>query len=175
MDEALARLREALRGLNTGAVRPALLEPVKVEAYGQSVPLSHVAAVTGGGGARTLVVSPFDPSLVGAVTKAIQSAGLGLNPQPAATSILVSVPMPDEEQRTRLAARAKALAEQQRVAVRNVRKDARNAAKRDGGLGRLGPEIEALAARKAAEIDAALEAKVAEIEWRDPKWNKRRP
>lgn len=175
MDEAVARLHEALHGINAGVVRTALLEPVRVEAYGQAVPLSHVASVTGGGGARTLRVSPFDPALVGAVTKAIQSAGLGLNPQPAGTTILVAVPMPDDEQRARLKARAKALAEQQRVAIRNVRKDARNAAKRDGALAGLEAAIDALAAKKVAEVDAALEAKVAEIEWRDPKWNKRCP
>lgn len=173
MCEAVARLREALNGINTGVARPALLESVRVEAYGELVQLSHVATVTGGGGARSLRVVPFDSSLVGAVTKAIQSAGLGLNPQPAGTSIVVVVPAPDGDQRQRLVARARSLAEQQRVAVRNVRKDARNAAKRDGSLAADEKRIDELAVAKVAEIDGLLKAKVDEIEWLDPRWNTR--
>lgn len=172
MDEAVARLREALVGINTGVARPALLESVRVEAYGEVVLLSHVATVTGGSGQRSLRIVPFDQSLVGAVTKAIQSAGLGLNPQAAGTSIMVSVPAPDSEQRARLVVRARALAEQQRVAIRNVRKDARNAAKRDGTLADLERKLEEMTTAKVAEIDGLVKAKVDEIEWLDQRWNK---
>lgn len=173
MDESVAHLREALVGINTGAARPALLESVRVEAYGELVPLAHVATITGGGIQGSLRVVPFDQTLVGSVTKAIQSAGLGLNPQAAATSIVVVVPTPDSEQRTRLVARAKTLAEQQRVAIRNVRKDARNAAKRDGTLKALERAIDEVTAAKIVEIDGLLRAKVDEIEWLDPRWNTR--
>lgn len=172
MKESVERLRVALIGISAGVVRPELLETVRVEAYGEIVPLSHVASVSGGGTARTLRVSPFDPGLIGSINKAIQSAGLGLNPQPAGTTLLVLIPRPDEDQRKKLVARAKSLAEQQRVAVRNVRKEARNKAKREDRLVKLESKIEALTQQAIVDIDALLQAKVDDIEWVDPRWNK---
>lgn len=172
MNASVERLRTDLIGINAGVVRPALLEAIRVDAYGEPVPISHIATVVGGGKARSLRVTPYDPALVGNVTKAIQAAGLGLNPQPAGTSILVNIPTPDGEQRAKLAVRAKTLAEQQRVAVRNVRKESRNRAKRDDLLGQLESRIEELTKRAISEIDELLSAKTDEINWLDPRWNK---
>jgi ribosome recycling factor len=172
MKDSVERFRTDLLGINAGIVRPALLEAIKVDAYGEMVPISHVATVTGGSKARTLRVSPFDVSLIGKINQAIQSAGLGLNPQAAGTSLLVNIPAPDQDQRKKLALRAKSLAEQQRVAVRNVRKDARNRAKRDGTLEQIESKIEALTARMIVDVDALLQAKVDEIDWLDARWNK---
>ena len=165
------RLETALRGINTGIVRPSLLESIKVDAYGELVPLAHVATVTGASGAaRSLRVMPFDSSLIGKTVQAIQAANIGLNPQPAGTTVLVSVPMPDEDQRKRLVARAKELAEQQRVAVRNIRRDARNEDKRTGAS--RADEIETMTRQKISQIDVALKGKIDDINWSDPRWNR---
>lgn len=172
MEASIDRLRTDLIGIHAGRVRPALLEPIRIEAYGELVPISHIATVVGGSKARSLLVTPFDQSLVGSITKAIHKSGLGLNPQAAGTSILVVIPAPDEEQREKLAARARSLAEQQRVAVRNVRKEARNKAKRDECLGRVESKIEDLTKKSISEIDALLQVKIDEINWLDPRWNK---
>lgn len=173
MEDSVELLRQALRGINTGRVRSALLEPIQVEAYGDVVPLSHVATVSGAAKQpRSLVVRPFDTSLLGAIQKAIQKADLGLNPQKAGTSLLVSVPQPDQDQKRKLESRAKSLSERQRVAVRNVRKDVRNRAKRDGCLEQVQKDLEELTKRKVDEIDSLLAGKVEEIYWVDPRWNK---
>lgn len=173
MDESIVHLRNALRGINTGRVRAALLEPIRVEAYGDLVPLSHIATVTGGGGPQLLRVAPFDPSLLGKIQKAILAANLGLNPQKAGTTLLVSVPRPDEDQKKKLESRAKSLSEQQRVAVRNVRKDVRNRAKREDRLEQIQKPLEELTKRKIDEINSLLASKVEDIYWLDPRWNKR--
>lgn len=173
MDDSIVLLRTALRGINPGRVQSALLEPIRVEAYGDVVPLSHVAMVGGGRQARSLTVTPFDPSLLGKIQRAIQKADLGLNPQKAGTTLLVSVPSPDDDQKRKLESRAKSLSEQQRVAVRNVRKEVRNRAKRDGRLEQIQRSLDALTKRKVDEIGALLKAKVEEIYWKDPRWNPR--
>jgi ribosome recycling factor len=171
MDDSIVLLRQALRGINTGRVQTALLEPIRVEAYGEMVPLSHVAMVGGGGRARSLSVVPFDSSLLGKIHKAILKANLGLNPQKAGTSLLVMVPVPDQDQKKKLVSRAKSLSEQQRVAVRNVRKDTRNRAKREDRLKQIQKPLEELTKRKIAEINSLLEGKVEDINWVDPSWN----
>jgi len=173
MDDSIVLLRQAFRGINTGRARASLLEPIRVEAYGDVVPLSHVAMVGGGGRARSLTVVPFDPSLLGKIRKAILKADLGLNPQVAGTSLLVAVPQPDQDQKSKLESRAKSLSEQQRVAVRNVRKDTRNRAKREDRLKQVQKSLEELTKLKIDEIDSLLKAKVAEIHWKDPRWNKK--
>lgn len=171
MDDSIDHLRAAFSGLNTGRVRSALLEPIRVEAYGNVVPLSHVAIVGGGRKSRSLIVTPFDSALLGKIQKAIYAANLGLTPQKAGTTIMVLVPQPDEDQRKRLESRAKSLSEQQRIAVRNVRKDVRNRAKREDRLKQIQKPLDELTRRKVEEINALLADKAAEIHWLDPDWN----
>jgi ribosome recycling factor len=171
MDDSVVLLQEVFRGINTGRVQAALLEPIRVEAYGDMVPLSHIAVVGGGRKARSLMVAPFDPSLLGKIQKAILKANLGLNPQMAGTSILVMVPMTDQDQKKKLVSRAKSLSEQQRVAVRNVRKDTRNRAKRENRLKQIQKPLEELTKRKIEEINSLLKEKVEDINWVDPSWN----
>ena len=171
MDDSIGHLRTAFRGINTGRVSATLLDPIRVEAYGNNAPLSHVASITLGKKVRSLLISPYDPSLLSKIQKAIYKADLGLTPQKANTSIMVSVPLPDEDQQKKLISRAKTLSEQQRVAVRNVRKDVRNRAKREGCLKQIQKPLEELTKQKIAEIDDLLKAKVEEIGWLDPDWN----
>jgi len=125
MDVVVEHLRVVFMGISTGRARSALLEHIKIEAYGQLTPLHHVACVGGGGDARTLRVFPHDRSLLGTIRKGILKANLGLNPQVGGDSLLIRVPALDDEQRSKLCVRVKKLAEEQRVAIRNIRKNIR--------------------------------------------------
>ncbi|MGH7210682.1 MAG: ribosome recycling factor [Acetobacteraceae bacterium] len=122
MDGALETLRREFAGLRTGRASPALLEPVRVLAYGSEVPLNQVGN-TGVPEARMLTVQVWDRSLVGAVEKAIRDAGLGLNPASDGQLVRVPIPQLTTERRVELVKLAHKYAEGGRVAVRGVRRD----------------------------------------------------
>jgi ribosome recycling factor len=122
MDGAMETLRREFAGLRTGRAHPGLLEPVKVMAYGQEMPLNAVGTI-GAPEPRMLTVQVWDKSTVSAVEKAIRDAGLGLNP--AADGMLVRVPIPQltTERRNELAKMAHKYAEGAKISVRGVRRD----------------------------------------------------
>jgi len=122
MDGALETLRREFAGLRTGRASPALLEPVRVEAYGSEVPLTQVGTVAVPE-ARMITVQVWDRSLVGAVERAIRDAGLGLNPASDGQLVRVPIPILTAERRAELAKAAGRYAEGARVAVRGVRRD----------------------------------------------------
>jgi ribosome recycling factor len=123
MDGALDVLRKEFAGLRTGRASVSLLEPVQVEAYGNRMPLNQVGSVNVPE-PRLITVQVWDKSVVKAVEMAIREAGLGLNPM--SDGQLVRVPIPDltEERRNEITKIAHKYAEQARVSVRNVRRDA---------------------------------------------------
>lgn len=136
MDGAVEVLRKELQGLRTGRASASLLDPITVEVYGADMPLNQVATINVPE-PRMLSVQVWDRNNAKAVEKAIRSAGLGLNP--AAEGTLIRVPLPEltQERRTELVKVAHKYAEQARVAVRNVRRDAMDALKKmekDGNL-----------------------------------------
>jgi ribosome recycling factor len=122
MDGALEALRREFGGLRTGRASPALLDPVKVEAYGQMMPINQVATIAVPE-SRMLTVQVWDRSMVNAVVAAIRDCGLGLNPQPDGQLVRVPLPMLTEERRNELAKTAAKYAENARIAVRGVRRD----------------------------------------------------
>lgn len=122
MDGALETLKREFSGLRTGRASPALLEPVRVHAYGNDVPLNQVGTV-GSPEPRMLTVQVWDRSLIGAVDKAIRESGLGLNPSTDGQLVRVPIPQLTAERRTELAKAAARYAEGTRVAVRGVRRD----------------------------------------------------
>lgn len=124
MNKALEALEGAFSKLRTGRAHPGILSGVTVSYYGADTPLNQVASVNVED-ARTLIVQPFDRSMVSAVDKAIREADLGLNPMSAD---VIRVPMPalTEETRKDMQKLAKADAEQSRVSVRNIRRDMMN-------------------------------------------------
>ncbi len=122
MDGALETLRREFAGLRAGRASPALLEPVRVHAYGSDVPLNQVGTV-GAPEPRMLTVQVWDRSLVGAVEKAIRDAGLGLNPASDGQLVRVPIPQLTEERRIELVKAAHKYAEGARVSVRGVRRD----------------------------------------------------
>ncbi len=123
MEGAVEALRKEFSGLRTGRASTAMLEPVQVDAYGSLMPLNQVASVNVPE-PRLLSVQVWDNGLVKAVEKAIRDSGLGLNPQPDGALIRVPVPELSQERRLELVKIARKYAEQARVAVRNVRRDA---------------------------------------------------
>jgi ribosome recycling factor len=122
MDGAMETLKKEFSGLRTGRASPALLEPVRVEAYGSNQPLNQLANVSIAG-PGLLSVQVWDRSVVKAVESAIREANLGLNPQTEGQVIRVPLPPLTTERRNELAKAAAKYAEATRVAIRGVRRD----------------------------------------------------
>jgi ribosome recycling factor len=136
MDGALNTLKHEFTGLRTGRASPNLLDSVTVEAYGSPMPLNQVANVNVPE-PRLITVSVWDKSMVKAVEKAIQTAGLGLNP--AADGQMIRVPLPElsQERRQELVKFAGKTAENTRIAIRNVRRDGMDFAKKQEKDGKI--------------------------------------
>ncbi len=129
MDRVVEQAQLALAALPTGRVTPALVEPIQVTAWGGKHRLSHVATVTVEH-PRTLVITPHDPAIAGDIERALSMASLGAMPSRDGAIVRISIPMPDEQQRARYEQQARTIAEEARVAVRLVRRDAINTLKR---------------------------------------------
>ena len=125
MGKSVHALETELAKLRTGRAHPSLLEHISVSYYGSDTPLNQVANVTVEDG-RTLVVQPWEQSMVSAVEKAILESDLGLNPNTAGTVIRIPLPPLTEERRRDLAKIVRHEGEQAKVAVRNIRRDANN-------------------------------------------------
>ena len=123
MDKAVAALKEEFSGLRTGRANSGLLDPVQVEAYGSVSPLNAVAAISVPE-PRMITVNVWDKGMVVSVEKAIRAAGLGLNPIVDGQTLRIPIPPLTEERRKDLVKLAGKYAEQQKIAVRNVRRDA---------------------------------------------------
>src|SRR5205814_1685022 len=122
MKKALESTRRELAGIRTGKATPALLDLVRVEAYGQAVPLNQVGSVSAPE-PRLLVVQPWDKALVKVISKAIQQSELGLNPTDDGTLVRVPIPTLTEERRRDMVKMLSKLAEEGRVHIRQVRHD----------------------------------------------------
>jgi ribosome recycling factor len=170
MNGAVATLKGELGGLRTGRASAALLDPVKVEAYGNMVPINQVGSIATPE-ARMITVQVWDKGLAKAVDKAIRDAGLGLNPQMDGQLLRVPLPELNEERRKELSKLAAKYAEAARVAVRNVRRDGNDLLKRlekDHKIGQdeqhtKSDELQKLTDGHIKDIDAALHAKEQEI------------
>jgi ribosome recycling factor len=122
MDGALETLRREFSGLRTGRAHPALLDPVKVSAYGTEMPLNQVGTV-GTPEPRMLTVQVWDKSMLKAVENAIREAGLGLNPMTDGMIVRVPIPMLTADRRAELAKAAAKYAEGTKISIRGVRRD----------------------------------------------------
>ena len=170
MDKAVAALKEEFGGLRTGRASSTLLDPIQIAAYGSTMPLNQVAAINVPE-PRMITVSVWDKSMVGPVDKAIRNAGLGLNPIVDGQNLRIPIPPLTEERRRDLAKLAAKYSEQQRIAVRNVRRDAMEElkkAEKDHVISqdeqkRLGEEIQTFTDQAVKRIDEALKTKEQEI------------
>ena len=170
MDKAVAALKEEFASLRTGRASANLLDQVHVDAYGSSVPINQVGAVNVPE-ARMIAVNVWDRGLVVSVEKAIRNAGLGLNPIVDGQTLRIPIPPLTEERRKEIAKIAGKYAEQQRVAIRNIRRDANDdlkKAEKDSVINqdeqkRMESEVQKLTDEAIRRVDEALKTKEQEI------------
>ncbi|MBR3256701.1 ribosome recycling factor [Candidatus Saccharibacteria bacterium] len=167
MEEALKHFSEELKKVRTGRAHPDMLSGVKVEAYGQWMPLNQVSNVTVSG-ATMLLVTPYDPSTIPAISSAIRSdSSLGLNPSDDGRVVRVPIPPLTEERRKEIVKTASKFVEESKVKIRNVREDARKALKSaelpEDTKKRSEKEIDDLTKQFNDKIDSAFKEKEKEI------------
>ena len=122
MKKSIATLKDDFNGLRTGRASASLFDKIRVDSYGQPTPLNQVATVSVPE-ARSVVIQPFDKTLIGEIEKAIQKSELGLHPSNDGKIIRIAIPPLTAERRKELVKQAKAAAETSRVAIRNIRRD----------------------------------------------------
>jgi len=170
MDKTLEALKKDFSGLRTGRASTALLDDIKVEAYGALTPLNQVGTVSVPE-PRMLSVQVWDRSLVKAVEKAIRDSGLGLNPMNDGSLVRIPIPALTEERRIELTKVASKYTENARVAARNIRRDALDAVKKMQKDGKISEddlksyenEIQGLTDNAVKQLDEALKTKEQEI------------
>lgn len=168
MEEALGRFKDEMKKVRTGRAHPDMLAGIKVEAYGQYMPLNQVANVTVAD-ATLLVVTPFDPTNIQAIATAIRAdQALGLNPSDDGRVVRVPIPALTEERRKEIVKTASGKVEEAKVAIRNVREDARKAVKIASEMSedvkkRAEKEIDELTKEFNDKVDAEFKAKSDEI------------
>jgi ribosome recycling factor len=123
MEKAVNVFRDELRGLRTGRATPALVDSLRIEYYGSPTPLKQLAQISTPD-PQSIVIRPFDASVLKEIEKAIRSSDLGLSPSSDGKLIRLQVPTMSGEQRQKLVARIKKSAEEAKVACRNIRRDA---------------------------------------------------
>lgn len=128
MSKAVASVETAFKKIRTGRAHPSILDPVKVNYYGTETPLNQVANITVED-ARTLGISPWESNLIPEIEKAIFKSDLGLNPSTSGSLIRIPLPALTEETRKNFFKQAKNEAENGRIAIRNIRRDANGSLK----------------------------------------------
>lgn len=128
MEKSVDYLVQELRGVRSGRASTGLVDSLKVEvpSYGSTMPLKEIASLAVADG-NTIIVKPYDPSVLKDIAKAIESSDIGINPQNDGKVVRLPVPALSTERRNQMAQQVKKLGEQQKVAVRNVRRDANKA------------------------------------------------
>lgn len=170
MGKSVEALENELGRMRTGRAHPSLLEHIKVDYYGSETPLSQVANINTED-ARMLTVTPWEQSMVQAVEKAIIDSDLGLNPNTAGTVIRVPVPPMTEERRRDMVKVVKSEAENARVAVRNIRRDANGDLKElekekeisKDDLRKSEESVQKITDKAIANVDSVLQKKEAEL------------
>ena len=170
MAKAVTHARAEFSSIRTGRATPVLVEKMSVEYYGSEVPLQQLAGFSVPE-ARLLVISPYDKTSMGAIEKAIQQSDLGLTPSNDGTVIRLNFPPLTEERRKDLVRVVKHMAEDGRVAIRNLRRAGRQelgAFEKDGDISaddlvRAEKELDKLTHQYEADVDRALEQKEKEL------------
>jgi ribosome recycling factor len=163
-------LKGQFAGLRTGKASPALVDGIKVEYYGAPTPLKNLATISTPE-PRQIKIAPFDPSVIAEMNKAILAANLGVTPQTDGRVLRITIPELNEERRKEIVKVAKKQAEDQKIVMRNVRRDANEMVKklekdkkitedeRDQGL----EKIQKATDEGIARVDAELKSKEAEV------------
>lgn len=170
MSKSQVALDSAFAKIRTGRAHPGILDSVSIEYYGVDTPISQVANITVED-ARTLAITPWEKSLIPTVEKAILKSDLGLNPSTSSDRIRLPMPPLTEENRRDLAKLAKHEAENARIAIRNIRRDANSTMKEllkdkevsEDEFRRAEDAIQKLTDEKIKEVDESLELKEADL------------
>ncbi|MBI2068305.1 MAG: ribosome recycling factor [Deltaproteobacteria bacterium] len=170
MGKAIEALKGEFAKLRTGRASPNLLDHVVVDCYGSSMPLNQIASLSIPE-SRTIVITPWDKSTLSEIDKAIKKSDLGLNPINDGKVVRIGLPSPTEERRKELVKQAKKMAEEGRVAVRNVRREANEVAKKLQKGGKISEdelrkgevEIQKLTDQFTSQVDQLLTHKEKEI------------
>jgi len=170
MGKSIDALKHELTRLRTGRASTALVDGIKVPAYGSEMPLNQVASVALGD-ARSIIITPFDKSLVGPVEKAILASDIGITPTTAGTVIRLNMPPLTEERRRELAKHVSHEGENAKIAIRNVRRDAMQKLKdllKDKQISedeerRADDEVQKLTDRFVKDVDGVVKAKEDEL------------
>jgi ribosome recycling factor len=170
MDKSVEAIRHEFASIRTGKASPAILDLVKVEAYGSTMPLNQLATISAPE-PRLLVIQPYDQTQIGPIEKALQASDLGLTPANDGKLIRLPIPPLTEERRKELVKVAHKVAEEGRVAVRNIRHEANKKVQSEekakelseDDARRLLKEIQDLTDEHIRKIDELLKAKEAEI------------
>lgn len=170
MKKSIGALEEEFNTLRTGRASPALFDKIRVEYYGNPTPINQVATISVPE-ARLVVIQPWDKAVIGEIEKAIQKSELSVNPNNDGKVIRISIPPLTEERRKEYVKVAKGMAEQSRVSIRNVRRDANDQLKKaeksgdisEDELKRSEDEVQKLTDRFVEEVNSLLEAKEQEI------------
>jgi ribosome recycling factor len=170
MEKSVTLLAEQLRGLRTGRANVGLVESIRVDYYGSLTPLKQMANLSTPE-PQQILIRPFDPSVIGEIVKAIQTSDLGLSPNSDGKVVRLNVPPLSVEQRKKLANRVKELAEEARVSIRNIRRDANKQADQEESAKTLTEddaktckdEVQSLTKRFEGKINDTAEKKSAEI------------
>ena len=168
MEKAIERFKDEMKKVRTGRAHPDMLSGIKVEVYGQFMPLNQVSNITAAD-ATLLVITPFDPTNIQAIAAAIRAdQSLGLNPADDGRVIRVPIPALTEERRKEIVKNASAKVEEAKVAIRNVREDARKAIKNTEEMSedvkkRAEKEIDEITKEFSDKIDSEFKSKSEEI------------
>lgn len=170
MTKALDHLREEMRGMRTGRAHPGLVESIRIDYYGTPTPLKQLANISVPEPDQ-LVIKPFDVSAMSDIEKGILSSDLGITPQNDGKLIRLRVPPLSEERRKQMVSRAKEVAEESRISMRNIRRDANkhiDTSKKDGDLSeddqsRFKDQVQEVLKTVEKQVDADLKRKTEEL------------
>ena len=170
MGKSIESLRHNLVKVRTGRANTGLVDSIKVNYYGSDMPLSQVASVAIGD-ARSIIITPWEKQMVGAVEKAILASDLGLTPNTAGTTIRLNIPALTEERRKDLAKVVHGEGEDAKVAIRNIRRDANHQVKEllkdkqitEDDASRTETEIQKITDGAIKDVDEVIKGKEAEL------------
>jgi ribosome recycling factor len=170
MEKAMDHLKHEFRGLRTGRASTALVEYVKIDYYGSQTDLRALASLTTPD-ATSILIKPFDPSSIKDVIRGLEAANLGINPQSDGKQIRLVLPPLSQERRLQLTAKVKEAAENTRVALRNIRRDAKKHVDNEKKENLLTEDqttqahddIQTLLKQFEAKVDDAVESKTKEL------------
>ena len=170
LQKSFDALKAQFAGLRTGKASPAMVDQIKVDYYGCPTPIKNLGTISTPE-PRQIKITPFDPTVLDAMNKAILAANIGVTPQTDAKVLRITVPELNEQRRKEIVKVAKTQAEAQKVAMRNVRRDANDAAKKlekdkkisEDDLKQALEKIQKATDEGVAKIDAELKVKEAEV------------